>query len=75
MESQEKRVYAYMKQYGSITRIQAMLDLGVANLPARINELRRSGIEITTNMVEGNNRYGEKCQHAEYRIKKEGEQS
>lgn len=70
MDSQEKRVYAYMKQYGSITRIQAMLDLGIANLPARINNLRRSGVEITTDMVAGNNRYGEKCKHAEYRLKR-----
>lgn len=71
MDSQEKRVYAYMQKYGCITRIQAMLDLGVANLPARITNLRRSGVDIITDMVDGNNRYGEKCRHAEYRIKKE----
>lgn len=72
MDSQNTRVYAYMKKHGSITRIDAMLNLGVANLPARINELRASGVEIITDMVEGKNRYGEKCNHAVYRIK-EGE--
>lgn len=72
MESQEMRVLAYMKKHGSITRLGAMIDLGVANLPARINELRSDGVKIITDMVDGKNRYGEKCQHAEYRLEKEG---
>lgn len=71
MDSQNKRVYEYMKQHGSITRIEAMMDLGVANLPARINELRKSQIEIVTEMVEGKNRFGEKCSHAQYTLKED----
>lgn len=55
MDNQCRKVYAYMDANGSITRLSALLDLGVANLPARINELRVSGVEIETNMVTSEN--------------------
>ena len=75
MDSQETRVYAYIQKYGFITRQSAMLDLGVANLPARIHNLRNDGVDIITVMVEAKNRFGEKCKYAEYHINKEGEHS
>lgn len=72
METQEMKVYEYMKCKGSITRLQAMMDLGIANLPSRINHLRNEGVKIVTDMVEGKNRLGEKCKYAKYRLEKEG---
>ena len=70
--SQRDRVLRYMQTHGSITRAQAMTDIGVANLTAVIGYLRhRVGVPIKTNMVEGTNRYGEKTTYAKYSIEEE----
>ena len=69
---QYDRVLRYMQTQGSITRAQAMNDIGVANLTAVIDYLRhRVGVPIKTNMVEGTNRYGEKITYAKYSIEEE----
>lgn len=68
------RVLRYMQTQGSITRAQAMADIGVANLPAVIDDLRHKvGVPITTNIVKGTNRYGEKITYAKYSIEEENE--
>lgn len=38
--TQVERVLQYLQDFGSITRIQAMQDLGIMNIGARISELR-----------------------------------
>lgn len=68
------RVLRYMQTQGSITRAQAMADIGVANLPAVIDDLRHKvGVPIKTNIVKGTNRYGEKITYAKYSIEEENE--
>lgn len=68
------RVLRYMQTQGSITRAQAMADIGVANLPAVIDDLRHKvGVPIKTNIVKGTNRYGEKITYAKYSIEEEDE--
>ena len=68
------RVLRYMQTQGSITRAQAMADIGVANLPAVIDDLRHKvGVPIKTNIVNGTNRYGEKITYAKYSIEEEEE--
>lgn len=71
--TQNMRVYAYMKQHGSITRRQAFDELDIANVTARITELREMGVGIVTIKVDGQNRYGEKTQHAVWRLKEGAE--
>ena len=69
---QSDRVLRYMQTQGSITRAQAMNDIGVANLTAVIDYLRhRVGVPIKTNIVKGTNRYGEKITYAKYSIEEE----
>ena len=69
---QYDRVLRYMQTQGSITRAQAMNDIGVANLTAVIDYLRhRVGVPIKTNLVKGTNRYGEKITYAKYSIEEE----
>ena len=66
------RVLRYLQTQGSITRAQAMADIGVANLPAVIDDLRHKvGVPIKTNIVKGTNRYGEKITYAKYTIEEE----
>lgn len=57
-----------MAEFGSITQIQALADLGIMRLASRISDLKRMGYDIERNMVEGRNRYGEKVSFAEYRM-------
>ena len=69
---QYDRVLRYMQTQGSITRAQAMNDIGVANLTAVIDYLRhRVGVPIKTNFVKGTNRYGEKITYANSSIEEE----
>ena len=72
--TQMARVHEYIENHGSITRAQAMNDIGVANLPAVIADLRKKGVAITTLNIEANNRYGEKISYAKYILNKSEDQ-
>lgn len=56
-----------MQEHGSITPLDAMLDLGCYRLAARIHEIKEQH-EIITTMRKVQNRYGETTQIAEYKI-------
>ena len=64
---QNERVLKYMKDFGTITQLQALSDLGVMRLGARIYDLKRAGHMISRRMVTRKNRYGEAVSFAEYR--------
>ena len=67
--TQCERVAYYMAHFGSITRAEALMDLGVANLPAVIDDLRhKHGQNIITEEVEALNRYEQKITYARYRF-------
>ena len=67
--TQMTRVLQYMRENGSITRLEAMKYLGVANLTAVIAVLRNDmGYNIITYNIHGENRYGEKITYARYRL-------
>lgn len=68
METQCERVLKYMHDFGSINPAQAMDDLGVMRLGARIWDLKKAGHNITRKMVKKKNRYGEPVSFAEYRL-------
>ncbi len=58
----------YMKDFGSITQMQALADLGCLRLASRISELKKSGYGIKRTMIKVKNRYGESCTVAEYSL-------
>lgn len=65
--TQQQRVLNYIRDFGSITRAEAMSELGIANLPAVIDILRhRGGHNIKTLEIEALNRYGQKITYAKY---------
>ena len=67
--TQTKRVLKYMKDFGSITPIEALRDLGVMRLGARIYDLEREeGVRIVHEMVEDVNRYGQRTHYCRYWI-------
>lgn len=62
----EKRIFDYMTEFGSITTLQSFVDLGESRLSARIFELKRKGINISSERVSVSNRYGEKRSVSKY---------
>ena len=65
-ETQCDRILKYMNDFGSITQLQAIADLGCMRLASRVSDLRKRGYPIRKRMVTGKNRYAEKTNYAEY---------
>ena len=66
--SQNDRLLAYLKKSRSITDTEARSILAIGRLSARIYDLRGQGIKIKRTMIKLNNRWGEMCWVAQYRI-------
>ena len=60
------RILNHMKKHGSITSMESFEKYGITRLSARIKDLRDLGYDITTMMIEGQNRYGEAIRYAKY---------
>ena len=68
MKGSKLRIIEYMKKHKRITSQDAYKDLGITRLSARIKELRDTGYNISTIMVEGTNRFGEPVRYGSYRL-------
>lgn len=66
--TQCEMILRYMQDFGSINPQQAMQDLGVMRLAARVADLKKAGHKITRRTVTGKNRYGVPAIFAEYRL-------
>lgn len=64
--NQKDRIVDYIKRFGSITSIQAYVDLGITQLGARIDELERSGYSFYKEWCEGKNRFNEPIKYKKY---------
>lgn len=60
-ETQAQRVLDYIREFGSITQLEALKELGVMRLASRISDLKRQGYIIESKPEAVLNRYGEKC--------------
>ena len=65
---QVDRLLRHLTDFGSITPMEAYEDYGIMRLSARIADLKDSGHVITTEMVEGKNRDGDRVRYARYRM-------
>lgn len=66
--TQQEMVLRHLKDYGSITPVEALREYGIMRLGARIWDLRHDGHAISSELVESRNRYGEKTHYARYRM-------
>lgn len=66
--TQTNMVLDYLNDFGSITQLEALRDLGIMRLGARVFELRDRGYDIETDMVDVKNRYGKTTRIARYRM-------
>lgn len=69
--TQCERVLKYIEDFGSITSLQAVQDLGCMRLASRINDLKRMGYPVRKRSARATNRYGETVYFAEYYIPRE----
>lgn len=67
---QTSRIVKYIDDFGSITTLEAMRDLGVTNLHARLYDLKKEGYVITGTPEQSKNRYGDKVHYKRYKINK-----
>jgi len=65
---QVDRLHDYLKEFGSVTQLQALRDLGIMRLSARIADLKKLGVEITTLRKPVKNRWGDTIHVVEYLI-------
>ena len=65
---QSERIIEYMREFGSITQLQELADIGCLRLASRISELKGYGYKINRRMIKVKNRYGEPCTVAEYSL-------
>lgn len=65
--SQAQRVLEYIRQFGSITQLEALRDLGVMRLASRVSDLRKQGYNIVGKREAVLNRDEETCYIKRYR--------
>lgn len=69
--SQDERVLAYMQAFGSITQKEAINELDIYRLSARIWSLKQNGHAITSTLEYSVNAHGEAVRYARYRLKEQ----
>lgn len=71
MKGSKPRIIEYMKTHKGITSQDAFRDLGITRLSARIKELRELGYNISTIMIDGQNRFGDPVRYGFYKLVEE----
>lgn len=66
--TQCSRLISYMQDFGEITQMDAISELGIMRLASRISELKRNGYAINKRTVKGKNRYGKPVSWAAYSL-------
>ena len=69
--TQHERILQYIKEFGSISPMEAYGDLGITKLATRISEMRADGMEFDQRMESTKNRYGDKVRYMRYFLKGE----
>lgn len=71
--TQCQRIIAYIRQFGSISTLEAFRDLGVARLASRIHDLKKQGYLFETETKTAKNRFDENTSFKVYKlIEREG---
>lgn len=68
MAKQCELILMHMKKHGSITHMEAEREYGIARLASRINDLRKQGVAIKSEIVTGKNRREETTHYAKYSL-------
>ena len=71
-ETQCDRIIRHLKDYGTITSLEAVTEYGIMRLASRINDLKNKGYSIISDTQKSKNRYGETVHYSEYRLAEGG---
>lgn len=71
--TQRERIVQYLREHGSMTRLDSCNKLFIFELAARIGELERRGWVFDKSRMSVKNSYGETKNFTVYRIEKEGQ--
>ncbi len=66
--TQCEMIVKYMQDFGSITSLEAIRDLGVMRLASRITDLQKSGYLVKKEVVNSKNRYGKTIHFVRYSL-------
>lgn len=66
MITQKQRIIDYINKFGSITTLDAFMDLGITRLSARIAEMEQDGIVLNRAWESNKNRFGETVRYVRY---------
>ena len=66
-------ILRHLRDYGSITSLEAITEYGILRLASRISDLKNQGHNIVSETATGKNRYGEKIRYSVYRLIEEKE--
>lgn len=64
--AQRDRIINYIREFGSISSWEAYSDLGITQLGARIDQLKKEGFKFRTEWESNTNRFGEKTEYKRY---------
>ena len=73
MAKQTDLILMHMEKHGSITHLEAEKEYGIMRLASRINDLRRQGVAIKSEIVTGKNRREETTHFARYSLEEVAE--
>ena len=66
--TQAQRVLDYIEEFGGITQLDALKELGVMRLASRISDLKKQGYPIKSETVSVKNRFEEECYIKRYSL-------
>ncbi len=66
--TQHERIHNYLQENKYITGREALLDLGIYRLSARISEMMQDGIPIKKKRITVKNRFNESCSIMQYSL-------
>ena len=70
--TQCQRIIDYIREFGSISTLEAFRDLGVARLASRIHDLKGQGYTFTTETKTSKNRFNENTTYKVYKLAENG---
>lgn len=69
--NQNKRLLHYLHIHGSITRVEAFIELGITELSSRVNEINSEGVKIISSWEQSVNKYDEKIRYKRYYLRED----
>ena len=67
--TQNQQIINYIKEFGSITTMEAFSDLGITRLASRIHDLTVEGYEFEKELISGRNRFGDPVHYMRYSLR------